>query len=1043
MQQEAEPLDAMHGSALLRSNRSLQRGLGAVLLILLLLVTLPPTTTAWIASLREQPSSLIQEFEDLQLQVENDVQSLQAAQRGYVITQQPLFLESYQSTAARVPSDLERLLSLAHQIDPPLVAMVEELAQHIQRWQREGPDEQLRLIQQDDLAAAVAGISSGKSQQRFDAIIEQITLLKSELGRIDAALAARVKSVRRIETILMVGLGLLGLALGGYLVRMFQGMARLASTIEREQQRAEQAMRAAEAARGDAQVQLDASRRRNRQLRVLNRVASMTGGSFDIASQAGQLLDELVAALEVSGAALWRRDPQGEELSLLHARRSDAVTAANGAALMLPAPRLLHTIIGGDRSYLIEDVAAAELEPDLRVVLAQLGGHAGSVVIIPLQGRSRPIGALLLAAAARDHFRSGDAEYYAALAGQAGLVLENAELNETIRREQQRLQIIFDQSPEGILFADSESGTIVLANDTARALLGAEIQQGQPLSNAIVDRFLQASGEPFPLDASPLVAAFHGKASMGSEVLIDHPDGRRIPVLFNCVPLSDPAGEVRGAVAVFQDLSRLREVDRLKADFVAMVSHELRTPLTAIEGCAQSLLHPTTVTDMQRTREFLEIIVAQSERLHELIDNLLDMSQVEAGVLRLRMGPVEPARLIRSVVREVAERLPDRIVQADIMQPLPMISADADRIEQVLLNLLDNARKFSPAGSIITLAATPQDDVVLFSVRDQGPGIPPAERTRIFDRFFQGMPPAADIERGTGLGLAICKALVEAHGGQIWVDETVSDGARICFSLPRTPLEAERVSGQMPLNSQIRTAYDTAHILVVDDEVSLRQMLAGSLRNAGYVVRAVAEGQAALEVLATESPDVVVLDLFLPGQDGFAVLQQIRDWSDVLVMILTASSEPDNVVRGLQLGADDYLTKPFRMDEFLARIAALLRRRGAEVEAGVPVIQRGPLQIDVARRQVLVDGATVVLTPTEFRLLTYLAQHAGQVLTHAQILQQVWGPAYGGESQYLWVHIGRLRQKIEADPRAPRLILTERGVGYQLAAEMAHQREEA
>jgi two-component system KDP operon response regulator KdpE len=230
-------------------------------------------------------------------------------------------------------------------------------------------------------------------------------------------------------------------------------------------------------------------------------------------------------------------------------------------------------------------------------------------------------------------------------------------------------------------------------------------------------------------------------------------------------------------------------------------------------------------------------------------------------------------------------------------------------------------------------------------------------------------------------------------------------------------------------------------VLVVDDEPSLRQMLVGSLRNAGYVASAVAEGQAALEMIASEAPDLVVLDLFLPGQDGFAVLQQIRDWSNVMVMMLTASSEPAHIVRGLQIGADDYLTKPFRVDEFLARVAALLRRRGGELELDTPVIQRGPLQIDVARREVQVDGKSVDLTPTEFRLLTYLAQHAEQVLTHAQILQHVWGPAYGGESQYLWVHIGRLRQKIEADPRAPRLIVTERGVGYRLAAEQGRPQE--
>jgi len=224
--------------------------------------------------------------------------------------------------------------------------------------------------------------------------------------------------------------------------------------------------------------------------------------------------------------------------------------------------------------------------------------------------------------------------------------------------------------------------------------------------------------------------------------------------------------------------------------------------------------------------------------------------------------------------------------------------------------------------------------------------------------------------------------------------------------------------------------------LVVDDEPALRQVLVKSLGGAGYLVDGVAEGQAAVEYVASEQPDLVILDLMLPGEDGFRVLERLRDWSDVLVLILTASPEPDNVVRGLQGGADDYLTKPFSMDELLARVEALLRRGP---RAGVPeapaVFQSGPLTVDLAKRRVTVEGTAVELTPTEFRLLTVLARHAGQVLTHAQLLEQVWGPAYGGESQYLWVHIGRLRQKIEPDPKTPSLVLTERGVGYRLAAD--------
>jgi two-component system KDP operon response regulator KdpE len=152
--------------------------------------------------------------------------------------------------------------------------------------------------------------------------------------------------------------------------------------------------------------------------------------------------------------------------------------------------------------------------------------------------------------------------------------------------------------------------------------------------------------------------------------------------------------------------------------------------------------------------------------------------------------------------------------------------------------------------------------------------------------------------------------------------------------------------------------------------------------------------------------------------------------------MLTARAAEKDIVLGLQLGADDYVTKPFRLNELLARMEAVLRRAQPDVTPGeVSLIQVGELAIDLAARQVLVDGAEVNLTPTEYRILTYLARHAGQVLTHEQILAEVWGPEYGGENHYLWVHIAHLRQKIEPDSKSPRYLLTERGVGYRLAKE--------
>lgn len=220
--------------ALLRSNRSLLMGLSAVILIVVLLVTLPPATTLWTTQLRDRLSEQITTFEDLRLQIENDVQSMQAAQRGYLLTGQQPFLERYQTTATKLPADIEQLSRLAPLVDPLLVPRVQELRARVTRWQQEGPDKQLGLIAQDDVAGAIADISTGQSQQRFDAALEQLRLLNAEITRIELDLTARINAVRRIETVLAFGLGALGLFLGGYLVRVFHRHARLAAAIKQE-----------------------------------------------------------------------------------------------------------------------------------------------------------------------------------------------------------------------------------------------------------------------------------------------------------------------------------------------------------------------------------------------------------------------------------------------------------------------------------------------------------------------------------------------------------------------------------------------------------------------------------------------------------------------------------------------------------------------------------------------------------------------------------------------------------------------------------------
>ena len=220
-----------------------------------------------------------------------------------------------------------------------------------------------------------------------------------------------------------------------------------------------------------------------------------------------------------------------------------------------------------------------------------------------------------------------------------------------------------------------------------------------------------------------------------------------------------------------------------------------------------------------------------------------------------------------------------------------------------------------------------------------------------------------------------------------------------------------------------------ARVLVVDDEPQILRALQTSLRGAGYEVVVAATAEEALSAAAMRPPAAVILDLVLPDGSGTDVCRELRSWSSAPVLVLSVVGDEAEKVAAFDAGADDYVQKPFGIDELLARLRALLRRAGPSTE---PVIEVGELVVDIDKRLVTVGGRRVQLTPNEFELLRVLAQNEGKLMTHPTILREVWGPAYGTESHYLHVYVSQLRQKLESAPARPRYLLTEPGAGYRL-----------
>ncbi|MGI5834984.1 MAG: GAF domain-containing protein [Chloroflexota bacterium] len=416
-----------------------------------------------------------------------------------------------------------------------------------------------------------------------------------------------------------------------------------------------------------------------------------------------------------------------------------------------------------------------------------------SEIAVPLHTGSNLLGVLYIGNRTPARFREEDAQLLMAFAKQATIAIQNARLYEDAVAQRERaeagrryLQVVIDSMPEGVLVAMGAEGEVTTVNRVGRELLGIKATTVAALDESRSGAgLLTPEGIPFPWDQSPLSRALiYGETCLGAEVIIRRTDGKETPVLINSAPFKDLDGKIVGAVSVFQDISKAKETEQLKDEFISLVSHELRTPLTSIKGAASTLLRHYSTLDEKMREELLRDVDEESDRLYRLVENLLDFSRSEAGVIRLATEPVSLGKLAAKVVQKAKQRAGKLRFNLSIPPELPLAEADPLRIEQVLRNLLDNSIKYSPDGGEIELAAQVVDNKLLVSVRDQGIGIASDQQEKIFERFQRAAEANDGRIQGVGLGLAICRRLVEAHGGTIWVESELGKGSTFFFTLP-------------------------------------------------------------------------------------------------------------------------------------------------------------------------------------------------------------------------------------------------------------------
>ena len=634
-------------------------------------------------------------------------------------------------------------------------------------------------------------------------------------------------------------------------------------------------------------------------------------------------------------------------------------------------------------------------------------------------------------------FTPEDEETLQMFATQAATAITNARRYGAEQRANADLEALINTSPVGVLVFDAATGDVMKLNREARRLLGV-VGDDNDAFQQLLSRltFRRLDGVEIKHSDLPMKRAIEsGEATRAEEIVIQLPDGTSVTTLFNTTPIHAEDGSIVSVVATIQDISPLEELERLRSEFLGMVSHELRMPLTSIKGSAATASNASVPLDPTETRQFFRIIEEQADNMRDLINSFLDLTRVEAGTLSVVPEPSDLPAIIEQARHAFQSSGYRNSIEIDPMPNLPRVEADRQRLVQVLFNLFSNASKYSREWSTIKVTASIEEMYAVVSVADEGVGVPSEQLPRVFSKFsrFEGDGGDRRIQ-GHGLGLAICKGIIEAHGGRIWAEsDGPGHGARLTFTIPTIEEAGNRVAEYRDeTTSSVTTAPSMMErILAVDDDPHILRYVRSTLSDAGYTPIVTTDPEEMPRLLREEQPHLVLLNLVLPGTDGFALMKRIPNTSEIPVIILSGRGRGQDIARAFELGAADYVVKPFSPTELVARISAALRRR--EVSQRTEPYLLRDLVIDYVNQQVTVAGRRVQLTPTEYKLLYELAISTGRVVPHQQLLNRVWDGAPSGEPALLRTYIKSLRQKLGDDARNPSYILTEPRVGYRMA----------
>ncbi len=757
--------------------------------------------------------------------------------------------------------------------------------------------------------------------------------------------------------------------------------------------------------------------------------------SVEFAEALGGVLDTARTLTGAGYAVVCLLDDRGQPVDCL----SSGLTDEQHAALWeTPAAReVFDFLCGVDAPLLVDDLQGYLRERDLPELVAPTpDGSAVAAVAAPILHRGRRLG-VLCAAERPGGFGTANEDALAMLAAQVALVVSAARQHHSERQARADLEAVLSAAPTAIVVFDARSGALRAANPEARRImseLSTPIDALAELASGGV--YTRADGsEISPQELSLQAAMASVETVRDEEMTLQFPNGRKMEAVVNAAPIVGVDGEVDAVVVTALDMAPLAEKERLRAEFLAVIGHELRAPLMAIKGSAATLRTERAPLDPAVTDQFHRIIEEQADHMIDLLSDLIDIVGIETGTLPVDPEPCEVSGLVEEARSTFAGADGIHSIRIDVPPDLPPVMADGRRVVQVIVNLLINAARYCHEASPIGVTATAGDDgYVTITVTDNGRGLTAESLPHLFAKFSR--PASPDQGRDLGLGLAICKGIVEAHGGRIWAQSDGPGlGSRFTFTIPtadEAPSPAVRA----------HSATDSAtRVLAIDDNPRDLKHIHDTLTAAGYHTTVTGNPARIAALVADTDPHIVVLDLMLPGADGFEVMRDILAARDVPVIFLSAYGQHDLIAKALQMGAADYIVKPFSPTELTARIQAGLRHAQAPsaptaaARTGPPAVGRvelGDLIIDHPARLVTVAGEPVNLAPIEYNVLIELAAHASTVITHEQLLAAVWGSDSATDLGRMHTTIKNLRRKLGDNARNPRYIATVPRVGYRM-----------